>query len=269
MISFSVLMSLYAKERPEFLRQSLYSVFNQTLLPTEIVLVEDGPLTKELYDVLDEFKESHSELKIISLSVNGGLGKALNKGLKHCSYELVARMDTDDIAKPDRFEKQINFMERNPDISVCSSNIDEFIDSTDNIISTKKIPEKHREILRYAKKRCPINHPAVFYKKKDVINCGGYGPFPEDYYLWAKMLKEGYQFYNIQEPLLWFRTSNDVYKRRGGFKYFRSMAKLQTYMYKIHFITLPQYLYNLSIRSIVSLIPNSLRKQIYNHLLRQ
>lgn len=270
MISFSVLMSLYYKERPEFLRQSLDSVFNQSLLPTEVVLVEDGPLTKELYKVLEEFKESHLELKIVSLSTNRGLGKALNEGLKHCSYELVARMDTDDIAKSDRFEKQMDIFEKYPQVDVVSSWIDEFKDAPSNIVSIRKLPEFPYEIYHYAKKRCPINHPVVMFKKDSVLFAGGYQHFPlfEDYFLWIRLLLNGSKFYNLQESLLLFRTSDDMFKRRGGLKHAITEIRFQNKIRKIGFISFFQFIENIYVRFITRVVPNKLRKFIYKNFLR-
>lgn len=163
---FSVLLSLYHKESPLFLRQSLTSIFTQTLLPIEVVLVEDGPLTDELYAVIKEFTSQHPELKVISLPTNRGLGKALNEGLKHCSYDLVARMDTDDIAKPDRFEKQLAIFLEHPEIDVVGAWIDEFEGEVSNVLSMRKVPEQHENILRFAKGRCPVNHPVVMFRRR-------------------------------------------------------------------------------------------------------
>ena len=157
---FSVLMSLYAKERPEYLRQSLDSVFNQTFQPNEVVLVLDGPITCELKSVVDEFESKYSTLKIVPLAENRGLGKALNEGLKQCSFDLVARMDTDDVCKRNRFEIQIKYMEDHPEIDLCSSWIEEFEESPENVTSTKTLPETYEEISSYIKKRNPINHPS-------------------------------------------------------------------------------------------------------------
>ncbi len=141
MQSFSVLLSLYYKENADFLRHSLDSIFNQTVPPNEVVLVLDGPLTTELETVVMEYKAAHQELKTVPLKKNGGLGKALNEGLKHCSNELVARMDTDDIAHNDRFEKQLEAFRRFPQVEVVSAWIDEFIGETEHITSTRKLPE--------------------------------------------------------------------------------------------------------------------------------
>ena len=209
-------MSVYKREHPLFLRQSLDTLFSQTVQPSEVVLVKDGPLTAESEEVLEEYMSLHKELKVVALAQNQGLGKALNEGLKHCSYELIARMDTDDICKPFRFEKQLRAFEEHPEIDVCSSWIDEFEVNKEHITSNRIIPENHSAIATYAKTRCPVNHVAVMYKKNAVLS-GGYKGFPEDYYLWVKMIMNDMKFYNIQESLVWVRFSRDVLKRRGVF----------------------------------------------------
>ena len=266
---FSVLMSLYEKERPEFLRLSLDSVFSQTLVPSEVILVLDGPITTALQSVVNEYASKHSELNIIPLANNVGLGSALNEGLKYCSHDLVLRMDTDDISKPHRFETQVKFMIDHPEIAACSSWIDEFIDNIENVVSIKYLPETHEEIYEYGKSRCPINHPTAIYRKSAVIKAQGYGPFPEDYYLWGRMLANGDHFYNIQESLLWFRTSPQVYKRRGGAKYLKAILKVYRELLEIHYISRSQYTKLLFIRTAVSLIPNSFRAFLYKNFLRK
>lgn len=268
---FSVLMSLYWRERPEYLRQSLDSIFSQTLKADEIVIVEDGPLTDELYSVLDEYSLVFSELKRVRLPENKGLGPALNKGLKYCKYELIARMDTDDIAKPKRFEKQIALFKTYSQADVISAWIDEFDVCTDNIISTRKIPEFPYEIFKFGKTRCPINHPVVMFRKSAVLFAGGYKPFPlfEDYYLWVRLLLNGAKFYNVQESLLFFRTSNDMYKRRGGFKYAIDEIKFQKLIYKLGYITFPLLIFNITIRFTTRIIPNNIRAWVYKNLFRK
>lgn len=263
---FSALLSLYYKEDSDALRQSLDSIIAQTLPAYEIVLVKDGPLTEKLEQVLEEYSQ---QLKIISLPKNLGLGRALNEGLKHCSYDLVVRMDTDDIAKPDRFEKQIKIFQKDPSIDVCSSWIDEFEENPKNILSIKKLPEHHDEIAKYAKHRCPINHPAVMYKKSAVLSVGGYSGFPEDYCLWIKMLMNDAKFYNIQESLLLFRFSREVIKRRGGWNYAKADIKSQYSFYKMGFISFATFIYNIFIRVSVRLIPNQIRSYIYLNKLRK
>lgn len=267
---FSVLMSLYLKERPEYLRESLDSVFNQTLKADEIVLVEDGPLTEQLNEVVQTYCTTHPELKLVSLPVNGGLGKALNEGLKHCSYELVVRMDTDDIASLDRFEKQVKFMQENPDIDISSAWLKEFEGTINNVKSIKKVPETHFEISSYIKSRNPLNHPSVIFRKSAVENSGGYQHFPlfEDYYLWARMFVNGAKFGNLQECLLYFRISSDMFKRRGGFKYAMNSAKFQITLHKLGIVSLITALKASLVRGTVYMMPNNIRKIIYSKLLR-
>lgn len=269
-MSFSVLLSLYHKESPVYLRQSLDSVFSQTQLPDEVVLVEDGPLTSELYAVIEEYKRKCPILKVIPLAENGGLGRALNEGLKHCSYDLVARMDTDDIAKPDRFEKQLSVFRNDPNTDVVGAWIDEFEDDVCNVKSTKKLPENHEAILQYAKKRCPINHPVVMFRKSAVLSAGGYQHFPlfEDYYLWVRMLANGARFYNIQASLLYFRFSPEMIKRRGGWKYAMDEIRFQRMMRQKCFISSSEFLFNTSVRFLTRIIPNSWRTVIYKKILR-
>ena len=192
---FSVLMSLYIKENPDYLRQSLDSVFNQTLPPDEVILVEDGPLTEDLYSVLDIYEQKYPQFKRVRIPVNGGLGKALNEGLKRCSNELVARMDTDDVCFHDRFEKQIDYMNSHPEIAASSGWIEEFENDIDNVRSVKRVPETPDEVKRYGVKRCPLNHPAVILRKSVVESVGGYIHFPlfEDWYLWARLMSHGYR----------------------------------------------------------------------------
>ncbi|MDN0071267.1 glycosyltransferase [Bacteroides caecigallinarum] len=266
---FSVILSLYYKEQPSYLIQSLESILSQTLQPNEIILVKDGPLTSELDSVVDDYENRYPIIKVIPLEKNIGLGKALNEGLKHCSYDLVARMDTDDIAYPARFEKQVKFMSEHPEIDACSSWIDEFIDSKDNIISTKKLPETNEEIKKYAKHRCPLNHPAVMFRKNAVMAVNGYSGFPEDYCLWVKMIMNGSKMYNLQESLLYFRYSPDMIKRRGGWKYAKDDFKSQRQFYKMGFIGLGTLIYNIAIRVTVRMIPNGLRDFVYKKFLRK
>lgn len=267
---FSVLMSLYSKERPEYLRQSLESVFNQTLPPDEVILVEDGPLTYELYQILDEYALTHAKLKRVPLEKNMGLGYALNEGLKYCSFDIVARMDTDDICYLDRFEKQISIFNKNRDIHVVSSWISEFIDSTDNIVSIRRLPESACEIYEYGKKRCPVNHPSVMFRKNVVLGAGGYQPFPllEDYCLWVRLLLNGIRFYNIQESLLYFRITHDTFRRRGGFKHAINESIFQYHIYKLGYISTARFIINFFIRFTTRIVPNPLRELIYKRLLR-
>ncbi len=263
-------MSLYGKEHPDYLRKSLNSVINQTLLPDEIILVEDGPLTHDLYRVLDEYETKCPLFKRVPLPVNAGLGNALDEGLKHCSYDLVARMDTDDICYPERFEKQIQFMTDNPQVDISSAWLSEFHTDPSNIISLKKVPQSHAEISQYIKSRNPLNHPCVIFRKKAVESSGGYQHFPlfEDWYLWARMIVKGAKFANLQEPLLYFRTSPEMYKRRGGIRYAKDSARFQWTLHKIGLISSSKAIKSSLMRGIVYIMPNYVRKLIYSKILR-
>lgn len=270
MRSFSVLLSMYHKENALFLRQSLESIFTQTLLPTEVVLVEDGPLTNELYVTVKEFEDRFPMLKVVSFPLNQGLGKALNEGLKYCSYDIVARMDTDDIARPDRFKKQFEIFQEHPEMDVVGAWIDEFEKKVSNVLSVRKVPEEHEDILKFAKERNPVNHPVVMFRKSAVLKAGGYKHFPlfEDYNLWIRMLMNGARFYNIQESLLFFRFSQDMFKRRGGWKYAVTEVRLQFLFYQIGFINVFTMIKNISIRFVSRLLPNGLRSLLYKRIMR-
>ena len=268
---FSVLLSLYKKEHPSQLRQSLNSLFSQTLPPNEIILVKDGPLTAELDAVVSDYVARYSILKVVPLPQNQGLGKALNEGLKHCSYDLVARMDTDDIAKPDRFERQIKVFEEHPELDLVGAWIDEFEGTPQHILSVRRVPETSEEIREYCKKRCPVNHPVVMFRKSAVLAAGGYQHFPlfEDYYLWVRMLKNETKFYNIQESLLYFRASPDMFKRRGGWKYAMDELRFQNMMRKMGMIDWKRFIINVAIRFPARIIPNSLRGFLYKKIMRK
>ena len=268
---FSVLISLYKTNDPFFFEQAMKSCLEQTYPPSEIVLVIDGESTHEQQKIIDNIYLKYKNiLKIVPLEKNIGQGPALNEGLKYCSHELVARMDTDDISKPTRFEKQMMVFEQNNEIDAVSSWVDEFIDSPDVIINTRKIPENQLEIIKYSKSRCPLNHPAVMYKKSKIIECGGYEllGFMDDYILWMKLLKNGAIFYNIQESLLYYRMGKDMYKRRGGIKYAIDECKLQWLFYNYGMVNIPVAIKNLIIRSFSRIIPNKLRAFIYKKYLR-
>ena len=269
-MSFSVLMSIYKAEKPSYLTMSLNSVLNQTLQASEIIIVEDGPLTTDLYAILDEFESKNPIIRRLRLSENHGLGYALCEGLKYCRYELVARMDTDDICKPNRFEVQVEFMEKNHEVDVLGTWIDEFFDVKENVVSIRKVPEGSKGLYEFGKKRNPMNHPTVMFRKSSVLKAGSYQTcmLLEDYYLWVKMLKMGMVFYNIQESLLYFRLSHDIYKRRGGLKYAITEVKFQIELHKIGYLTIFETIRNIASRFFVRVMPVCIRRRIYRCLLR-
>ena len=270
--SYSVLMSVYYKEKPSFLNQAIESIQSQTLPTDDFVLVCDGPLNEELDAAIAvKQQEMGTSLNVIRLAKNGGLGNALNEGIRHCKNELVARMDSDDIAYPDRCEKQLAVFDTHPEVSICSGIVEEF--TTDpRVVDTRRVPpETNEEIIEFAKKRNPFNHPCVMYKKTAVEAVGSYQDFYllEDYYLWLRMLMAGYQGYNIQEPLLHMRAGSDMYKRRAGWKYAKTQVRLFRYMRDQGFIGNGQYIKSCVIRSGSALAPNWLRMFMFEKVLRQ
>ena len=264
---YSVLMSVYYKEKPEYLQQSIESMLAQTVKTDDFVLVCDGPLTLELDAVIADFEK---ELHVVRLEKNMGLGNALNQGLQHCKHEIVARMDSDDISYPDRCEKQLKVFAAHPEISICSGIVEEFTISPEIVDSRRVPPETHAEILQFAKKRNPFNHPCVMYRKSAVESAGGYQDFYllEDYYLWLRMLFKGSQGYNLQEPLLHMRAGSEMYKRRAGWKYVKSQCELFGYMRSQKFISKGQHLKSCLIRSLSAMAPNGLRRFTFKKMLR-
>ena len=270
-MSYSVLMSVYIKEKAEYLIESMNSIFNQTVKTNDFVLVCDGPLNDELNNVICDMKVKFgSTLNIIRLERNVGLGRALNIGLKQCKNDLVARMDSDDVSFPNRCEKQLMVFKNNPSCTVVSGIVEEFENSIDNVINKRIVPETNYDIIKFAKRRNPFNHPCVMYKKECIEKVGGYKDFYllEDYYLWIRLINNGFEGYNIQEPLLYMRAGSGMYKRRGGIKYAISQIKLLLFMRRIKFISFFQFFMFTLSRIIVAIIPTSMRKIIFKMLLR-
>lgn len=264
---YSVLMSLYIKEDAENFRIAINSMINQTCPPEEIVLVEDGALTDELYVVINEIKEVHPGL-ITSVihEKNQGLGLALQHGLEVSRNELIARMDTDDIAVPDRCEKQLIFMKENPDVAIVGGQIDEFINVESNIVGKREVPTTNKELKEYIQKRCPFNHMTVMFRKSDIMSVGNYKEWflNEDYYLWIRLALANKKFANLPEILVHVRTGADMYQRRGGMKYFVSERDIQKFMYEQGVIGYPRYVINVSERLILQvLMPNWLRGIVF------
>lgn len=271
-VDVSILMSVYIKEKPEYLRTSLKSAINQTVRVKEIVLVLDGPITDQLQSVVEECQKECSDLiKLFPLKENVGLGKALAIGVEKCKYDLVARMDTDDIMIPTRIEKQIAEFTSDLDLTIVGSNIDEFYDSPESIVGRRVVPETNEEICNFSKKRNPFNHMTVMFKKSAVLDVGNYQPMMgfEDYYLWVRLLKAGYKGKNIQESLVFARTGEDMYARRGGKKYFLNGLKGRKAIYQAGLGSMSDYLISCSAHVVVSLLPNKIRGQIYENKLRK
>lgn len=260
---FSVLMSVYYKEKPDYLEECLLSLANQTLPADEIVLVEDGPLTKELYAVINSYK-NRLPIKSVILIDNKGLAEALNYGLKNCSYDLIARMDTDDISLESRFFEQVSFMSANPNIAASSSYIEERSDDMKITICTKKLPLVHHELLKFATFRSPLSHPATIFRKSAVLSAGGYPKiYPEDYPLWISMLNSGFIFANIPKVLVLMRAGNGMLSRRGK-AFLPGYIQCYKLLRDFGMISSVRYYTNVFIQSVIRNLPLPLLKILYS-----
>lgn len=265
---YSVLMSLYRKENPEYFRLALDSMLNQTIEPDEIILVEDGPLTDELYEVVREYKE---HLHIVVNETNLGLGLALNNGLKKCRNELVARMDTDDCSKPDRCEKQILRFAEKPYLAIVGSHIDEFIGNISNVISRRTVPTSSEDIYNFAKRRSAFNHPTVMYSKTAVLANGGYADLKrnQDVELFGRMQFEGYKAENIDESLLWFRCSDELAKRRKSWQNTWSYIATIRKFWKMGYSDFADYAIVAIAQTGMYLMPVNVQQFVYMKFLRK
>ena len=270
-IKFSISMSVYNGDSPVFFREALQSVFNQTLLPDELILVVDGEVADETKKVINEYKKSDN-IKVIWLKKNMGHGYARRVGLDNCKYELVAIMDSDDICVSNRFEKQIECFKKNKELAVLGSSISEFCVEMSNVIGKRVLPTKDDDIKKILKIRCPFNHMTVMFKKKEVEKAGGYKDWyhNEDYYLWIRMYLNDSVFSNLDDVLVYARTNKNFYKRRGGWKYFLSEYKLQKFMYSNKINSFFRYSVNILIRFVVQLLlPYYVREKVFVKYFRQ
>jgi glycosyltransferase involved in cell wall biosynthesis len=266
-LEFSVLTSVYRDEKPDWFSASLKSLSNQTVSPSEIILVKDGPLTGELDNIISEFqKELSNHLIVIQLDHNSGLGKALNVGLEYCSHELIARMDSDDICCEDRFEKQLLYYRKHTEVDVLGGYISEFYeDKDDEITAIRRVPLTHYEIKKRVRFRSPMNHVTVMYKKSVVEAVGGYRiPWPgRDHDLWLKLIINGSNFANLPEILVKVRTGGDQLTRRGGWKFIQGEILLHYDFYRKGFINRFELIRNLGVRLGIRLLPKPMLRQFY------
>lgn len=269
-MKFSVAINVYKNDVAKDFDLSLQSILiNQTLKPNEVVLVVDGPIGKELEAVIEKYRK---KLKVVYLKENVGHGKARQIALEKCSYEYIALMDADDISDRNRFYLQIKKLKENPKIDVLGGQIEEFINKEDNIVSKREVPLEDQKIKKYFKKRCPFNQMTVMFKKSKIIEAGGYLSWHcnEDYFLWARLLQNQAIFCNLKETLVFVRVGKEMYKRRGGIKYFKSEFKLQRYFLKNQLINTKQFLINSILRLILQvLMPNTLRGIVFKKLARK
>lgn len=263
---YSVLMSVYHKEEPAFLKEAIESMLSQTVQTDNFVLVCDGALTEELDKTIAAYEE---KLHIIRLPNNKGLAYALNIGIKQCKNELIARMDSDDISMPHRCEQELSLFEADSDLAIVSGTLLEFSQTPDHTTGERRLPSKNEDIVKYSHRRCPFNHPAVMFRKSEVERAGGYQTTyrMEDYDLWIRMLQQGSKAANITEPILYMRTLPDMYMRRGGRQYAVNMLKLRWSIYQRGWSSLGDFAVSALPQAVICVLPNGVRKLIYTKLL--
>lgn len=261
---FSVLMSVYAAERPEYLRMALQSLAAQTRRADEVVLVEDGPLPDSLHAVIDAFREPLN-LCAVRLPANVGLARALNAGLAHCRYELVARMDSDDISLPERFERQVRFMEENPDIAASSAALDEF-DETGKVFSSRVLPLTHEELVEFARQRSPLSHAVAIFRKSAILAVGGYPLFKrsQDVALWSLLIVKGYRLANLPDTLFKVRAGN-AFMSRSGLRNLNLEIAVIRYQRRIGFLSRRDMVRNVGVRLVLAIVPPGIKKTLYAH----
>lgn len=272
-LKYTVLMSVYYKEKPEYLSLSIESMLNQTVKPDEFIIVKDGPLTTELDEVINNFVTAYPKMfNIIANETNLGLGPALAKGIENSKNELIARMDSDDYVVSTRCEKQLEKFREDPKLGMVGSYEAEFVDTVDNVISIHRVPSENDEIERFMHRRCSVLHPTVMYKKSAVLKSGNYQSvlLYEDYDLFARMVLEYHiKSYNIPEPLYYIRTSEDFFKRRGGIKYAKTVLKFKWGQYRKGYMSSMDFCISGLGQAFVCVLPNSLRKSFYMKFLRK
>lgn len=263
--SFSVLMSVYSKTNAEHLHQALLSVYDdQTYKPSEIVLIQDGPVSASVVEKLTEWqKRLDRKFKWVKQEKNIGLAKSLNHGLNYCSYELIARMDDDDISLPHRFELQYRYMVSNKNIGVLGGQVEERDSNLHARISQRIVPVNHLQIVKFSKSRSPINHPSVMFRKSIIYEFGGYPEvYPEDYALWGKLICNGVIFHNLPQKLVVMRTEDALTYRRG-FKFFLGESKVLFYLYRLGLLNFFELFIQLTARLVVRSAPRLLKKKLY------
>jgi glycosyltransferase involved in cell wall biosynthesis len=269
--ALSALIPVHQAVDPAHLSRALESVAAQTRRADEVLVVEDGPVGPGLTRVLDDFGRAHPGwLRRVALPVNSGPGAAAALGMREARGEVVARLDADDIALPQRFEAQLQHLERTG-CDVVGSSMLEFEGDESNVVALRKLPETPDEILRYARTRSPINQPTAMLRRDAVLAAGNYVELGlvEDYELWARMLSRGARMANLPEPLVLFRCSPNMFARRGGLRHVRSEWELQRRMREYGLIGPGRQAANLVLRLGFRLLPSRLLKVAYGQVFRR
>jgi glycosyltransferase involved in cell wall biosynthesis len=268
---YSVLMSVYSKDEPQYIKESIQSILDQTVAPNEVIILVDGPVSQKITQTIKYFEKKYpSIIKVVFFQLNRGLGPVLADGVVLAKNQLVARMDSDDVADLDRCSTQLKFFRDNPSYDIIGTNVTEFIGSIDNVRAHRQMPQTHEEIVAYSKKRNPFAHPSVMFKKSTILAAGNYRnrKLCEDYDLWVRAIMAGAQCRNIQKSLLSMRTSSDFYNRRGGVAYLKSIISFKYDMFRNKYISFVDLVVSAGSSIVVSLMPARLRSWVYGKLLR-
>lgn len=272
-MEFSVAMCVYGGDNARDFVGAVRSIYTeQTVRPAEVIVVVDGPVSAEHDGCLALLETEIPVLRVVRLEQNVGHAGARQRGLDEARFDWVAVMDADDIAVPERFEKQLSFISDNPDVAVVGGQITEFVGSPENVVGERVVPQSDCDIKRYLKARCPMNLVTVMYRKSSVASVGGFIDWycEEDYYLWVRMALAGCRMANLGDVLVNVRVGADMYRRRGGWRYFRSEARLQGFMLRHRVIGMPRYLFNVAARFAVQVaMPNRLRGFVFQKLFRK
>ena len=264
---FSVLIPVYKNDALKHFKAAIKSIYeDQKVKPSQIVISIDGPLPEKLREYLQQL-EREPIFTCVWSDVNNGLGIALNKGLEYCRYDIVSRMDSDDVAYPTRFEKQLKLIESN---DLISSNLAEFSESIEKVESYRKAMTKDLISQKYWL-RNPFNHPSVMFRKSVVLSAGGYVhmPFFEDWYLWIRMIAQGARCDNVNEPLVYFRSDFRQLNRRRGLTYLKHEIHFVKTLKRQKYITSIQLYTRVAISIMFRLLPMRVFKFITKVLLRK
>lgn len=272
MRKYSILMSVYYKEKPIWLKESIESMLSQTVKAEEFFIVKDGSLTDELDEVIDEYVRNYPELfTILALEKNMGLGPALAEGVKNCRNEIIIRMDSDDYSVPERCEKLLRELDKHPECGIIGSHEAEFSDDMNNPVAIHRVPETSEQIHAFMRRRCALLHPTVLYKKSVIINCGNYHDVRlyEDYDLFMRVvLEHNVKCYNIQENLYYIRINDAFFERRGGVSYMKTAVGFKWRQHKKGYMSLGDFMASAGGQAAVCLLPNKARKWVYLNFLR-
>lgn len=259
-------------DKPEHFRLAFESMVRQTVAPDEVILVVDGPIGDGLARTIDFFRAEYPSLCVQYFSANCGQAAVRRKGVESAHNDVVVFMDSDDIAVPDRVERQLQYMLSHPETDVIGGQIEEFIDDTRNIVGKRVVPLQNADILHYMKSRCPMNMMTTMARKVAVAKAGNFQDwhYNEDYYLWIRMALAGCHFANLPDTLVYARVGKEMYQRRGGWTYFKSERGIQRYMLQHKMIAFPRYCYNVLGRFAVQvLMTNRVRGFVFQKLFRK